>query len=72
MKKILLLLIVCFLFSCTKNIKKSDTNFTYNGQDIIILEVDSCEYIMMSNNSNTLTHKGNCKYCKQRLEKLIK
>ena len=69
MKKILLLLIVCFLFSCTKNIKKSDTNFTYNGQDIIILEVDSCEYIMMS---NTLTHKGNCKYCKQRLEKLIK
>ena len=44
----------------------------YFGSEFAILEVDSCEYIMISNDSRSLTHKGNCKYCKERLSKLLK
>lgn len=38
---------------------------------IEIVTLDSCEYLIYAPNSfdNFLTHKGNCKYCKQRNSK---
>ena len=44
-----------------KNIKKDEIN------EIKIVEIDSCEYLWGDwGNATVLTHKGNCKYCKQK------
>ena len=72
-KAFFILLVSCCLFvSCETNVKQTHIKDKYRGSEFVILEVDSCEYIMISNNSRSLTHKGNCKYCKERLEKLLK
>ena len=71
-KVFFILLVMCCLFSCETNVKKSNIKSKYMGSEFAILEVDSCEYIMISNDSRSLTHKGNCKYCKERLLKLLK
>jgi len=38
--------------------------------DIVIVVIDSCEYLRVNSSSSSfsLTHKGNCKFCKQRNE----
>lgn len=36
--------------------------------EIEVLTIDSCEYLYLPYNYSQLTHKGNCKYCKQRNE----
>lgn len=40
-------------------------------RDIRLIVIDSCEYIgvIEHGHSDLLTHKGNCKYCKQRSNK---
>ena len=51
----------------------SNYNTTYN-----VVEIDSCEYLV--NHSDTyygydvisITHKGNCKYCRERNRQTIK
>ena len=39
-------------------------------QNYLVIEIDSCEYLMFSNRpvsaDMAITHKGNCKYCKER------
>jgi hypothetical protein len=71
MKQLLLILGIIILYSCTSNIKESSLNAKFKGQNVTIIEIDSCEYIMFYNNMSSTTHKGNCKYCKSRLEKLL-
>lgn len=37
---------------------------------LIIVDVDSCEYLLGAwGNATVLTHKGNCKFCLQRNKK---
>lgn len=64
------------LFSCqpspdqineTAKRKLFENSKNVNGYEISILEYDSCEYLISDNGySQMMTHKGNCKYCKQR------
>ena len=37
---------------------------------MVVYTIDSCEYIgvLTGLNNDWVTHKGNCKYCKQRLK----
>lgn len=75
MKPLLLTAIALCLMACEQEI-----NETFNNpQRFKTLEVDSCEYLLYdaemlcghqythhTYNARLLTHKGNCKYCKQR------
>jgi len=66
------LLAVVFLVGCDMhtNINKKTTGLKYYGQDISVFEIDSCEYVYISNgNASWGSHKGNCKFCLQRLAK---
>lgn len=45
---------------------------SYNTSKSLYLEtivIDSCEYV---EGYNRLAHKGNCKYCQERMKKMIK
>lgn len=65
MKKLVLLaLAVLIIVGCDKSISSVD------GYDIVI--VDSCEYIRNENFYGcVISHKGNCKFCQQRMRKLM-
>ena len=67
-----ILLITLTLFSCKTTGKETTILETHLGYQFSILEVDGCEYLMIANDRQTLTHKGNCKYCNERLLKLLK
>lgn len=67
MKKLLvLLMVVIFLSGCETTIESSKIKETYNGSSIQVYTIDSCEYIVLNHDYRSLTHKGNCKFCKQR------
>jgi hypothetical protein len=67
------LLAVVFLIGCTEvNTDRKNTEFVVKGGNspLIIVEVDSCEYLLGEwGNATVLTHKGNCKFCLQRFAK---
>lgn len=42
--------------------------FDEYGEKYYIATIDSCEYIKNISNGS-MSHKGNCKFCKQRLNK---
>lgn len=65
-------LITFTLFSCQTTVKETTIVEMYMGRQCTIIEVDSCEYLTLGGDSRTLTHKGNCKYCNERLLKLLK
>lgn len=85
MKNLLILIIAIFaLCGCVENsqvnipkqeCKKVTSNFgkTYN-----VIEIDSCEYLVKHSNTYyghdviSITHKGNCKYCRERNRQMIK
>lgn len=73
--KLFLFLTVIILGSCDFSKKQNakvllDEQVTINGYDISIFEYDSCEYLLSGvGNSQMMTHKGNCKYCKIRNKK---
>lgn len=45
----------------------------WNYPEINIILIDSCEYFVyyLTSNAGILCHKGNCKFCQQRLEQTI-
>jgi len=45
-----------------------------NGSLYTTKTLDSCEYIISGSpiNYTNITHKGNCKYCQERMKKMIK
>jgi hypothetical protein len=79
MKKIILLLPMLLLFGCneSENVKMNFSSVTsdhkgvkINGVGVGNFVIDSCEYIGQVNgwNNDWLTHKGNCKYCIERVK----
>lgn len=60
------LLLTIILLSCESTVKTTRLNDRLNGFGFSVMIIDSCEYICTENDIRTLTHKGNCKYCKQR------
>lgn len=67
MKKLILTLTAIMMVGCDK----SKSISSVDGYNIVI--VDSCEYIRNGNYyGNVITHKGNCKYCQERMKKMIK
>jgi hypothetical protein len=69
MKKfILLALAALVMVGC------EDTSISYTTSDGTIVEViDSCEYIMQHTYMYDIhTHKGNCRFCKERRQKEMK
>jgi len=67
---VIYIVLVAFLFTgCeTKNVEKSNTEYEIHGSKLQIYVIDSCEYIglVYGQNSDKLTHKGNCKFCIER------
>jgi len=54
------------------NTPRKDTGFVVREgtEPLIIVEVDSCEYLLGNwGNQTVLTHKGNCKFCLERTNK---
>lgn len=72
MKKIILFMSLLAICSCTMSDVKGDGNVKYIKSESLkkvfkVVEIDSCEYIVAHGKFfNGLTHKGNCKFCKER------
>ena len=67
MKKIILLALTALMMVGCERIMETDYH-TKEGFRVCI--IDSCEYIHMSNgNGAYYTHKGNCRFCKERRQK---
>ena len=66
MKKLIPILMMAFMMiGCHKQ------NQANNWRDYKTIEVDSCEYILITTSSGNriysdIIHKGNCRFCKQR------
>jgi len=74
--KIIYFLIILILFtSCDAMDEYQELPTAKKGiglqSDLKIYTVDSCEYIgkVVGHNDDVLTHKGNCKFCLQRINK---
>lgn len=72
---VLVFIIICFFYSCDQQVVKDnivkrkafENSININWYHIIIIEYDSCEYLISgSGSSQMMTHKGNCKYCTKR------
>lgn len=64
-KIILLVLTTLMMVGCGKEV-------VYTSDDINIVVIDSCEYLECSTysiNNFVYTHKGNCRFCKERRQK---
>lgn len=59
-----LFLFVC-LVSCDQ--KQAVDSVVYIGNGISIAVIDSCEYLYRQD--RFLSHKGNCRFCKERSER---
>ena len=67
MKKIILLALTALMMVGCERVMETDYH-TKEGFRVCI--IDSCEYIHMSNgNGAYYTHKGNCRFCKERRKK---
>ena len=68
-KAFFILLVMCCFFSCGSG-NDAKPEETYE-----IKVIDSCEYIYVSrrpwSSEFSLTHKGNCKYCAERMHRLL-
>lgn len=70
MNKLLLATLILVFSSCTQQtIETKKTEYYIRGSinPIELTIIDSCEYFLGDwGNATVLTHKGNCKFCKQR------
>jgi hypothetical protein len=70
MKKVAYIILLAGLLGCDKsNVEKKDTAFVVREGlgNLTLITVDSCEYFLGEwGNATVLTHKGNCKHCKQK------
>ena len=75
---ILLALTAIMMVGCDENMKDKPNNVMFvKGNEYNVEVIDSCEYIIsyLSGGFPTgsfLVHKGNCKYCQERMRKMIK
>lgn len=70
MKNILIMLVLSVFFSCNgendyRIDKPGSTIKAVRGNlDIIVFEIDSCEYVVANTRAGTsIIHKQNCKFC---------
>jgi len=71
MKKLWFITLLClFMAACSTDLPKKNYKETYEGNQIVVVEFDSCEYIVFG--ANKMAHKGNCKYCAKRLDDKLK
>lgn len=64
MKKIVLLALAALMMvGCDKSTNSVD------GYDVVI--VDSCEYIRNETYGCVIVHKGNCRFCQERMRQMI-
>ena len=77
MKKLFVLLTMLLTAACSSTnlsdiktaiIVRNSPVYKIEGTPIYLVILDSCEYYY-AGFSNGLTHKGNCKFCKQRKDK---
>ena len=76
MKKLILLALTALIMvGCEETKKPSPTLYRNNKTGTITAIIDSCEYIVnkekyafayTEHEYNTYTHKGNCRFCKER------
>lgn len=59
-----IVLLCITVISCQKF--ESERRIVSGEKLIDVVVIDSCEYIMIQYQSNTMTHKGNCKFCEER------
>jgi len=64
-----LLLVSVIFCGCETNISREPIKETYNGSNIQVMIIDSCEYLFANLDIRSLTHKGNCKFCAERSKK---
>ena len=69
MKKIILLTLTALVMVGCENSVEKDTKLVDENYHVIIY--DSCEYISGITRWD-LTHKGNCRFCKERSQKELK
>ena len=79
MKKILLALTALVMVGCGENENKKEYKFYKKKScNILCVVIDSCEYIVNTEkyayaytegNYTTYSHKGNCRFCKERRQK---
>jgi uncharacterized lipoprotein NlpE involved in copper resistance len=69
MKKIILSALTAFVMMGCENSVEKDTKLVDENYHVIIY--DSCEYISGITKWD-LTHKGNCRFCKERRQKELK
>ena len=68
MNKILILLLAT-MCSCGQEKQTIEKTYPMGYGDLKLINIDSCEYLYGEWGSATvLTHKGNCKYCTQRIK----
>lgn len=67
--------ITMFGFTYYSPYNKKQNNLQSHDRELTVYTIDSCQYIgILSTSSNIaiLSHKGNCKYCNNRLKQLLK
>ena len=64
MKKIILLALTALMMAGCDETLETKGGVTFFGYSVV--EIDSCEYISFWKSS---THKGNCRFCKERRQK---
>ena len=70
MKKIILLALTALMMvGCEKN-KVNPQVGHIRPRNAYITDIDSCEYVLQdSYHGLAITHKGNCRFCKERRQK---
>lgn len=63
----LLLALMALLMSCG-SAQRTETDSILEYE---IIEIDSCEYILIQSNTKSIAHKGNCKYCEGRRDYVV-
>jgi hypothetical protein len=71
-KTLIILLLAVIICSCCKSESNKQVVKEENLQNYKIIIIDSCEYIEKYNGYHigyNFSHKGNCKFCKERSKK---
>ena len=72
MRKAIIFIVSLLTLTACNETGKTKTIDNVSGTAFDVIEVDSCEYIIGSfGYRGYMAHKGNCKYCEQRMKKLI-
>ena len=70
MRKVIIFIIALMTLTACNETRKTKTVDNVSGTAFDIIEVDSCEYLIGSAGyKGYMAHKGNCKYCEQRMSK---